>query len=149
MITETAIVVAVSGDQVTVEAAIKSTCNSCQAQSDCGTGAVSRALAPKKQLLTLRTPVPVNVGQSVTIGMPEAGVISASMMLYVVPLVAFLMSIGLFSWCFNAVGLTHELWSIPPAVFATFLSYVGMSSRLKRLESGRFQPVIIPPKLKV
>jgi positive regulator of sigma E activity len=38
MIKETATVVAVDGDVVTVEAAIKSTCNACQAQSDCTTG---------------------------------------------------------------------------------------------------------------
>ncbi len=146
MIKETAVVVAVSGDEVTVEAAVKSTCNSCQAQSDCGTGVISRALAPKKQLLTLRTPVPVMVGQSVTIGLPEAGVISASLMLYVVPLLTFLVSIGLFTVVFNALGLVHELWRIPPAALITFMSYVWVSHKLKRLESGRFQPVILPTK---
>ncbi|MEC8377515.1 MAG: SoxR reducing system RseC family protein, partial [Pseudomonadota bacterium] len=72
MIKETATVVAVDGDKVTVEAAIKSTCNSCQAQSDCGTGVVSRALAPKTQYLTLNTPMTVQVGQQVTVGIPEA-----------------------------------------------------------------------------
>jgi len=52
MIRETATVVAVNGDTVTVEAAIKSTCNACQAQSDCGTGVISRALAPKTPPVT-------------------------------------------------------------------------------------------------
>ena len=87
MIRETATVVAIDGDSVTVEAAIKSTCNACEAQSDCGTGVISRAIAPKTQQLTLRTPMPVRIGQKVTVGIPEAGILSASAWLYLLPLV--------------------------------------------------------------
>ena len=76
MIKETATVVAIDGDKVTVEAAIKSTCSACSAQEDCGTGVISRALAPKTQQLVLRTPMSVRLGQQVTVGIPEAGILA-------------------------------------------------------------------------
>ena len=108
MIKETATVVAVQGDVVTVEAAIKSTCNSCQAQSDCGTGIISSAIAPKTQQLTFSTPNPVSIGQQVTVGIPEAGVLSASAWLYILPLLVFIATyIGSFT-LFPKLGYTHE-----------------------------------------
>ena len=92
MIKETATVVAVDGDFITVEAAIKTTCSSCQAQSDCGSGVISRALSPRTQQLSLRSPVPCKVGDTVRIGVPEAGVVAASLWLYVVPLIVLVIS---------------------------------------------------------
>ena len=127
MIRETATVVAVNGDTVTVEAAIKSTCNACQAQSDCGTGVISRALAPKTQQLTLRTPMPVRVGQEVTVGIPEAGILSASV------------SISLLS----SNGFTHELWAMLPSGLVTFFTYKLIAYKLRRVERTKYQPVLL------
>ena len=143
MITETARVIAVEGDKITVEAAIKSTCNSCQAQSDCGTGVVSRALAPKTQQLTLHSPMPVHVGQSVTVGVPEAGVLSASAWLYLVPLFMFIIVVSVSNATLPLLGLTHELWGLIPSIGITLLTYFFISKKLKRLDSGKFQPVLL------
>jgi len=143
MIEESATVVAVDGDSVTVESAIKSTCSSCQAQSDCGTGAISRALAPKMQRLTLSTPMTVSVGQSVTIGVPEAGVLSASAWLYLLPLFMFIGSFSLASYFLPTIGLTHELWGILPSTIATVLVYRYTAKKLQRVESAKYRPVLL------
>ena len=143
MITETARVIAVEGDKITVEAAIKSTCSSCQAKSDCGTGVISRALAPKTQQLTLYSPMPVNVGQSVTVGVPEAGVLSASAWLYLVPLFMFIFVVSASTALLPLLGLTHELWGMIPGIGMTLVTYLFISKRLKRLDSGKFQPVLL------
>jgi len=143
MITETATVIGVEGDEITVEAAIKSTCSSCQAQNDCGTGAISRALAPKTQQLTLRSPIPVYVGQSVTVGVPEAGVLSASAWLYLLPLFTFVGTLLLSTLVLPKVGLTHELWGILPSVGLTYFTYSAIARKLKRLDKGKFQPVLL------
>lgn len=143
MIKETAIVVAVEGDKITVEAAIKSTCSSCQVQSDCGTGVVSRALAPKTQQLVLHTPMPVNVGQRVTVGVPEAGVLSASAWLYILPLLTFIGTTLFASLLFESFGLFHELWPMVPAIATTYFAYRGIARHLSRLDNGKYQAVLL------
>lgn len=143
MIKETATVVAVDGDKVTVEAAIKSTCNSCQAQSDCGTGVVSRALAPKTQYLTLNTPMSVQVGQQVTVGIPEAGVLSASAWLYLLPLFTFIVAFFTISEALLTVEIRHELAALLPTVAITYGVYRFIASKLSKIESTKYQPVLL------
>ncbi|WP_338518141.1 SoxR reducing system RseC family protein [Alteromonas gracilis] len=143
MIREKATVVAIEGDSITVEAAIKSTCNSCQAQSDCGTGLVSRALAPRTQQLTLRSPMSVKLGQEVTVGIPEAGILSASAWLYLMPLTSFILAFILASLYLPTLGLTQELWALLPSVTITFLVYKVISRKLQVTESGKYQPVLL------
>lgn len=143
MIKETATVVAVQGDVVTVEAAIKSTCNSCQAQSDCGTGIISSAIAPKTQQLTFSTPNPVSIGQQVTVGIPEAGVLSASAWLYILPLLVFIATyIGSFT-LLTKLGYTHELLALLPSVAVTVLGYQWIARKLRRIDKAKYQPVIL------
>lgn len=143
MITERATVVAVDGDNVTVEAAIKTTCNGCQAQSDCGTGAIATAFAPKVQRLELTSPVPVQVGDEVSVGIPEAGVLSASALLYVVPLLVLIGSALLLDSWLSTIGLGNDLSIFVGSVAATFISYIVVSGRIKKLDTQRFQPVLI------
>jgi len=143
MIKETATVVAVDGDVVTVEAAIKSTCNACQAQSDCGTGVVSRAIAPKTQQLTLRTPMPVRIGQQVTVGIPEAGILSASAWLYVLPLVAFILAYSVAMSLLSTTAFRHELWAMLPSALVTYAVYKAIAYKLRRIENSKYQPVLL------
>lgn len=143
MITERATVVAVEGDKVIVEAAIKTTCNGCQAQSDCGTGAIATAFAPKVQQLELTSPLPVEVGDEVSVGIPEAGVLSASALLYVVPLLVLIGSALVLDNWLPAIGLGNDLSIFLGSVAATFVSYIVVSGRIKTLDTQRFQPVLI------
>jgi sigma-E factor negative regulatory protein RseC len=143
MIKETATVIAIDGDRITVEAAIKSTCSSCQAQSSCGTGAISRALAPKTQQLTLRSPLPVSIGQRVTVGVPEAGVLSASAWLYLIPLLVFITTMLGLSQLLPMWGMKHELWPLIPAVLITFATYRFVAKRLKHRDHVKYQTVLL------
>ena len=143
MITERATVVAVEGDKVTVEAAIKTTCNGCQAQSDCGSGAIATAFAPKVQRLELTSPLPVKVGDEVSVGIPEAGVLSASALLYIVPLLVLISSALALDSLLPTIGLVTELGVFIGSISATFVSYIVLSGRIKKLDTQRFQPVLI------
>ncbi|MBU2979083.1 SoxR reducing system RseC family protein [Alteromonas sp. C1M14] len=143
MIKESAIVVDVDGDRIVVEAAIKTTCSSCQAQSDCGSGVISRALSPKSQRLVLHSPIPCRVGDKVTIGVPEAGIITASMWLYVAPLMVFLLAaIGLDKGL-PLLGLHNELWPIGGSIIFTIIGFFGISHHLKQQGTTKFQPVLL------
>ncbi|MBU3021878.1 SoxR reducing system RseC family protein [Aestuariibacter sp. A3R04] len=143
MIKESAVVVAVQGDEVTVEAAVKTTCSTCQAQSECGTGAISRAMSPRTQRLTLHSPVPCHVGQLVTIGVPEAGIMSASAWLYVVPLVVLLTSAIIFDALLPVAGFVNELWTLACSAIITFITFVVISGFLKRADTTKYKPVIL------
>ncbi len=143
MIVESATVIHVQGDTVTVAAAIKTTCNGCQANDDCGTGVVSRALAPKTQQLTLKTPTPVKVGDIVKIGVPEVGILAASAWLYLLPLVVFLLSALMFNFLLPALGLTSELWVLLASGTVTLVGFLLTSRHLKSIETAKFQPVIL------
>ncbi len=143
MISERATVVAVNGDTVIVEAAIKTTCNGCQAQSECGTGAIATAFAPKVQRLELHSPMPVNVGDEVSVGIPEAGVLSASALLYVVPLLVLIGSALVFDAWLPQLGIDHDLAIFAGSVVTTFVAYVVLSGRIKKLDTQRFKPILI------
>ncbi|QJR82095.1 SoxR reducing system RseC family protein [Alteromonas pelagimontana] len=144
MITETARVVAVDGDKVTLEAAIKSTCSSCQAQANCGSGVISRAMAPKTQQLTVTALFPVSVGDSVKVGIPEAGILAASGWLYLVPLLIFIGCALLLTELLPKIGFNSELWVVAGSIAATMAGFIWISGYLKQFDKRRFQPVIFP-----
>ena len=139
MITETATVVEVDGDLITVSASVKTGCSQCQVSDDCGTSAVAKAFTPKQQILTLRSPLPVNVGDSVIIGIPEQRVLLASWMLYIVPLLTLIAS----ALAFNQFTAWHELAVFGMAIILTTLSVWGVARFFKRQKHGKFEPVIV------
>jgi sigma-E factor negative regulatory protein RseC len=71
---------------VIVETQIKSTCGSCEAQSNCGTGAIAKVFASKRETLRFRLNDMVEVGQKVSLGIPEENLLKASAMVYCLPL---------------------------------------------------------------
>ncbi|NMH58935.1 SoxR reducing system RseC family protein [Alteromonas ponticola] len=143
MIVENATVIAVNDEWVTVEAAIKTTCNGCQASDDCGTGVVSRALAPRAQQLTIKTPMAVKVGDVVKVGVPEVGILAASAWLYLLPLGVFLVSALVFSSLLPSLGLISELWVLLASASVTLVGFVQTSRWLKSKDSTKYQPVIL------
>ena len=75
MIEEIGVICAIEHDNsqqvVLVETQIKSTCGSCEAQSNCGTGAIAKVFASKRETLRFRLNELVVVGQKVSFGIPE------------------------------------------------------------------------------
>ncbi len=141
MIEETAKVVSVIDDKVVVEAAVKSTCSSCNAQDNCGSGTIARAFSSKVQRLTLSSPVPVKVGDTVSIGIHEQSVLIASWLLYLLPILVFFIALlSLSSFWSNTL---HELTLFALACVPTFFCFRYVAGKCKQLDKGRFQPVII------
>lgn len=141
MIEENAVVVYVDEDRVVVEAAVKSTCSGCQAKNQCGTGSIARVFSHKVQRLELQSPVAVNVGDAVVIGIQESGVIFASFLLYLFPLLAFFIALLAASWLTK--NTTHELWLFAFAIVPTVIVFQIVSAKCARLDKGRFQPVLL------
>ena len=98
MILETATLVAIEPGAIWVDAVQKSACESCVAEKGCGTRVLSkltgktsriRVLAGADQLQRL------SIGDEVTIGIPEDVVVTASLLVYLLPLLLSLFGLWL------------------------------------------------------
>lgn len=95
MIEEIATVIGVEADGVWVKTQAKTTCGACQQQDSCTSGVVAKALTPKEPRLFIPTAVAVLPGQQVRIGLHETALTQAALRVYLVPIVAFMLAIGL------------------------------------------------------
>lgn len=132
MIEEIGKVVATEPGFAWIETQVKSTCGSCVANDNCGTGLVAKAFTPKPEHLYIATPSPLQVGQSVKIGIPEQHLLSASMWMYLIPIFVLIGS---------AASLTQLSFLSEPMIILitfsfTFFAYWAISRRLK---SPRFK----------
>ncbi len=92
MIEEQGQVVRLEESAVWVETQRQSTCGQCQVESTCGHGLMSRLL-PGRGQVQVRVPChdELNIGDRVTIALPEQALLSASFLVYLVPLVSLLL----------------------------------------------------------
>ncbi|GGF75547.1 SoxR reducing system RseC family protein [Alteromonas lipolytica] len=139
MLTETATVVKVEGDKITVSASVKTGCSQCQAATDCGTSAVAKAFTPRQQLLTVSSPLPVKTGDQVMIGIPEQKMLLASLLVYLVPLLAFIGSV----MATTLLTQWHELSGFAIGAIVAWVSVKAVSRGVLRRQNIRFEPVII------
>ncbi|WP_100643311.1 SoxR reducing system RseC family protein [Alteromonas facilis] len=143
MVEEMGEVVAVDNGWITVQTQIKSTCNACHANDDCGTGIVARALAPKVEALRFKTDLPVSVGSRVRLGIQEDALLSASFMLYMLPLIILIISVMLFSHLLPMFQLEHEGWVLLATVLTCLFSFSRLSRHLKQREQQHYQPQLL------
>lgn len=143
MIEEVGVVVAQRDNDIAVRTQIKTTCGSCQAQDNCGTGAIARALTPRDEVLSFTTDLPVQIGSRVRIGIPEEALLKASFFLYLMPLIGLLVSGLFFSWLLPQLGVNHEAWIVLATLISTFLSFVWLSGWLKSQEQQHYKPRLL------
>jgi sigma-E factor negative regulatory protein RseC len=137
MIEEMGRVVATEPGFAWIETQVKTTCASCVANDNCGTGLIAKAFTPKPEHLKLATPSELRVGQSVKIGIPEQHLLSASAWMYLVPVFALITSAAMLQ---NITSLAEPV-AIVISFLITFLAYWGVSRRLK---SPRFRKRYLP-----
>ncbi len=141
MIEETGRVVAVEGDQVWVETQVKTTCSSCKASDACPTSTIAKAFTPKPEHILLTVPSPLVVGQQVKIGISEQALLYASIMIYIVPLVAMMITAALFTFIFPNM---HELIALGVSSIAALAGFWWASAFSKKPSNRyRFTPIFL------
>jgi sigma-E factor negative regulatory protein RseC len=90
MIEETGVVVAVAGDLAEVETRRQGACGSCSANGACGTSLLARWLGRKPLLLRALNRAGAAPGDTVVVGVPEDGLMRASLAAYLVPLLGLM-----------------------------------------------------------
>ncbi|GAA0857021.1 SoxR reducing system RseC family protein [Aliiglaciecola litoralis] len=143
MIEEIGVITAVDKDHIWVETEIKTTCGGCQAQDNCGTGVVAKAFAPKKEKLILRCKQVASVGQRVKLGIEEDQLISASAIVYVLPLVIMIIAALGAQALLPSFGMEHEGWVIGASFFATLLSFKWVKRKATKDGDTKFQPKLL------
>ncbi|WJG10490.1 SoxR reducing system RseC family protein [Aliiglaciecola sp. LCG003] len=143
MIEEIGVITAVDKDHIWVETEIKTTCGSCQAQDNCGTGVVAKAFAPKKERLILRCHQVTKVGQRVKLGIEEHQLLGASALVYLLPLIVMLLAALGSQALLPQFELTSELWVIGFTFVATFLAFMWVKSRANQDPEHKFQPKLL------
>ncbi|MBE8168183.1 MAG: SoxR reducing system RseC family protein [Shewanella sp.] len=77
---------------VSVEVERKSACHSCSQDKSCGSAAVAKAFIPKKQTFAIETSLDLQSNETVKIGLPEAVILKAAALVYLLPLFGFFVS---------------------------------------------------------
>lgn len=139
MIEEMGLVKKVEGNEVWIETQIKTTCGSCQAKSNCGTSVIAKVFNPKAELLRLKSPIELRVGQQVKLGIPEETLVSASALVYLLPLCIFMLSIIVTQALFSI----HELISLGIGVLFALCAFWWVSFFSKTQKTSSFSPIIM------
>jgi sigma-E factor negative regulatory protein RseC len=128
---------------VLVETQIKSTCGSCEAQSNCGTGAIAKVFASKRETLRFRLNEIVEVGQKVSLGIPEENLLKASALVYCLPLFTLVLSALAGQTILPLLGLISEGWLILFSAFSTYFTFRFVRRFLNNSDQGDFHPRIL------
>ena len=90
MIEEQGRVVAANEREVWVQTLRQSACNACAAQKACGQKLLNSMSSGRAQQLKVENRLSVSVGDEVVVGIPESALLKASLVLYLVPLLAMI-----------------------------------------------------------
>jgi len=90
VIEELGVVVSVQDDWAEVEGQRRGSCGGCVANGACGTSLIARYLGRKRLLLRAYNSIGAGPGDQVVLGVPEGGLLEASFVAYLVPLLAMI-----------------------------------------------------------
>lgn len=91
MIKEQGFVVDIQGDKALVQTISKASCNSCQVNSSCGTGIISKAFGERSFITPMTNTIKAQKSDQVEVGIPEDLVIKTSFLVYFFPLSLMIM----------------------------------------------------------
>lgn len=141
---ETAQVIDVCDEGVTIVSNIKSTCQSCQQVDSCASGQVAKAIPHKKLILTLPSALALEVGQQVTIELPQNSLLKSAGQVYMLPLFGLISFAGLGDVISNNWYLANELLTISLSILGGFLGFKLAKFLQNRLTvQNELQPKII------
>lgn len=133
MIEEQAYIVSLSGSHARVEIKRQSSCNSCSAQSNCGTSSLSKLFGnrPSQFILDLSSydfADPLKVGDVVMVGLEDLSYLKASLLIYLMPLM-FLFSFALMA---EQIFQLADIFVVFFAVFGLWFGFQVANKNAKK-----------------
>lgn len=119
MIEELAVVVKTENRQVWVESAQNSACGGCQQKASCTTSALGSVI--KKKSVPVDSCVQLKTGDKVIVAIDENLLLRASLLLYLVPLIALFTGAGIADWLLADNARYADLWIAGSALLGFLL----------------------------
>jgi sigma-E factor negative regulatory protein RseC len=144
MIEETATVIAIEQGQLVLQAGTRTTCGACAVNKGCGTAALSGWLGRKRIHIRADNTVDARVGDEVIVGLGEDALLSGSIRIYLLPLLALILSALLADQLLDTAMQGRDLLVTLSGVAGFGLMLLGVRSRLlvdSRI--GRLSPVVL------
>ncbi len=120
MIEELAVVVKIENHQVWVVSGQNSACGGCQQKTSCTTNALGSVL--KKKSVPVDCDIQLKTGDEVMVAIDENLLLRASLLLYLVPLIALFTGAGIADWLLPDSALYLDLWIAGSALLSFLLS---------------------------
>ncbi len=140
MIEELAVVVKIENHQVWVESGQNSACGGCLQKASCTTNAIGSAL--KKKSVPVDSDIQLKTGDEVMVAIDENLLLRASLLLYLVPLIALFAGAGIADWLL-ADGMYADLWIAGSAVLSFLVSLWIINKAQSLLILGYARPVVV------
>lgn len=124
-----------------IEAERRTTCGSCIANQECGTATLAKVLGQRRTRLRVLTPIPVQAGDEVIIGVAENALIRSSLTVYMVPLLMMFVGalVGDRVFSVDSEGMIVLL-----AIGGLWGGFVGVWLLTRGMQTdSRFQPVVL------
>jgi sigma-E factor negative regulatory protein RseC len=142
MIEESAVVVKIENHQIWVESGQNSACGGCQQKASCTTQAISSVL--KKKSVPVDSDIALKVGDAVMVAIDENLLLRASLILYLLPLIALFTGAGMVDWLLADSVRYKDLWVAGSAVLSFLLSlYLINQAQYLLLLSHYARPVVV------
>lgn len=129
MIEELAVVVKIENHQVWVESGSNSACGGCLQKATCSTNAIGSVL--KKKPVPVDCGIPLKTGDQVMVAIDENLLLRASLLLYLLPLIALLSGAGLADWLL-AGNADADLW-IAGSALLSFIASLWLINKAQSL----------------
>ncbi len=143
MIEERALVLGFEGanaERVRVRTQRQSACNGCQLKNGCGQHALEKLGGDKSLEFSVNNDVPCKTGDVVIVGIPEEGLLSAALMMYLFPLLCMLLSASLLGEFFEL----SEAMSVVVGAIGLFAGFfIARRYAGARNSDPRFTPRLI------
>ncbi len=120
MIEELAVVVKIENHQVWVESEGNSACGGCQQKTSCTTNALGNVL--KKKSVPVDSEIQLQTGDKVMIAIDENLLLRASLLLYLLPLVALFTGAGIADWLLADTLPSADFWIAVSALSSILFS---------------------------
>jgi sigma-E factor negative regulatory protein RseC len=140
MIEQEARVRAVDGDIAEVVVMRQSTCGGCQAKSGCGTALVGDLFPNREMALRLANTQQARTGDRVLVGLPEATLQVAALLLYGLPLLALLVGAMAGQWLAETSNSAAEPGAILGGLFGLM---AGLMAARRLGQSNDARPVML------
>jgi sigma-E factor negative regulatory protein RseC len=141
MIEELAVVVKIENHQVWVESGQNSACGGCLQKASCTTNAIGSAL--KKKSVPVDCNIQLKTGDQVMVAIDENLLLQASLLLYLVPLIALFAGAGIADGLLTDNAKFADLWIAGSAILSFLISLWIINKTQSLLILSYARPVVV------